>query len=139
MLDRENAKKIIDGLQAVLKTYDAEHLDFKIGHVSFSPSEIRIIVSGKLKGDDGQKAAQELWNKCCGAVGLKPEDFGATFIASGHQFKIKGINLRRSRYPIDAERYGDGKGYKFGAESIQRLLHAPKPNQSPAAEEPVHG
>ena len=50
--------------------------------------------------------------------GLSPTDFGREFRANGETFQITGLNPRRPRYPIDAERLPDRRQFKFTAENV---------------------
>lgn len=50
--------------------------------------------------------------------GLSPTDFGREFRANGETFQITGLNPRRPKYPIDAERLPDRSQFKFTAENV---------------------
>ncbi len=54
--------------------------------------------------------------------GLKPEVYGRRFLARGDWYKITALAPNRPRYPVSAERLGDGHGFKFTAEEVVRLL-----------------
>jgi hypothetical protein len=56
------------------------------------------------------------------AFGLSPADFGRRFATGREQFKITGIDPRRPKYPVSAERIPDGQGFKFTAEQVAHLL-----------------
>nr|WP_203583032.1 hypothetical protein [Ruegeria sp. PrR005] len=56
------------------------------------------------------------------AFGLSPADFGRQFSTGRDTFRITGIDPRRPKYPISAERIPDGQGYKFTAEQVALLL-----------------
>ena len=60
------------------------------------------------------------------SYGLTPEDFGRQFLADGELFRIVGINPRRPKYPINAERLPDRRSYKFTPENIAMYLSASK-------------
>lgn len=58
------------------------------------------------------------------AFGLEPGDFGAEFSTGRETFRITGIDPRRPKYPISAERVPDRQGFKFTAEQVALLLRA---------------
>ena len=56
------------------------------------------------------------------AFGLSPTDYGRQFSTGREQFRITGIDPRRPKYPVSAERIPDGQGFKFTAEQVSLLL-----------------
>lgn len=56
--------------------------------------------------------------------GLQPSDFGREFRTGSERFRITGIDPKRPRYPISAERIPDRRGFKFTAEQVAMILHA---------------
>ncbi len=56
------------------------------------------------------------------AFGLSPADYGRQFSTGREQFRITGIDPRRPKYPVSAERVPDGQGFKFTAEQVTLLL-----------------
>jgi hypothetical protein len=56
------------------------------------------------------------------AFGLSPADYGRQFSTGREQFKITGIDPRRPKYPVSAERIPDGQGFKFTSDQVALLL-----------------
>ncbi len=56
--------------------------------------------------------------------GLEPGDFGRKFSTGQGQFQITGLDTRRPKYPVSAERIPDRQGFKFTAENVAVLLKA---------------
>jgi hypothetical protein len=56
------------------------------------------------------------------AFGLTPAYFGRQFSTGRELFKITGIDPRRPKYPVSAERIPDGQGFKFTSEQVALLL-----------------
>jgi hypothetical protein len=56
------------------------------------------------------------------AFGLTPADYGRQFSTGRDTFRITGIDPRRPKYPISAERIPDGQGFKFTADQVTLLL-----------------
>lgn len=56
--------------------------------------------------------------------GLSPSDYGREFGTGHERFRITGIDPKRPRYPISAERIPDRRGFKFTAENVVMLLQS---------------
>lgn len=56
------------------------------------------------------------------AFGLSPADYDRQFSTGRELFKIVGIDPRRPKYPVSAERIPDGQGFKFTADQVALLL-----------------
>lgn len=56
------------------------------------------------------------------AFGLSPADYGRQFSTGREHFRITGIDPRRPKYPVSAERIPDGQVFKFTAEQVALLL-----------------
>ncbi|KGJ08123.1 hypothetical protein [Paracoccus sphaerophysae] len=56
------------------------------------------------------------------AFGLSPADYGRQFSTGRELFKITGIDPRRPKYPVSAERIPDGQGFKFTSDQVALLL-----------------
>jgi hypothetical protein len=56
------------------------------------------------------------------AFGLSPADYGRQFSTGREQFRITGIDPRRPKFPVSAERIPDGQGFKFTAEQVALLV-----------------
>jgi len=66
------------------------------------------------------------------AFGLSPADYGRHFSTGREQFRITGIDPRRPKYPVSAERIPGGEGFKFPIEqvvlSLQKSMKDVTPN-----------
>jgi hypothetical protein len=72
----------------------------------------------KIKLSDPQAAtdlARQEFNANAFMFGLKPEDFGAIFIAQGRRYRVTGINVsnRKQRFPIKVWDYAKGAEVLF--------------------------
>ncbi len=56
------------------------------------------------------------------AFGLSAADYGREFSTGRETFRIVGIDPRRPRYPVSAERIPDGQGFKFTSDQVALLL-----------------
>jgi len=78
-----------------------------------------------LPGREGEerKREKEFFAKAAEHLGLKPTDFGREFVDRGERFRITGIDPRRPKYPISAERISDGRACKFPLDEVVKLLN----------------
>ena len=67
---------------------------------------------------------KELFEVIAEEYGLAPDDYGREFSTGRELFRITGIEPRRPKYPISAERIPDRKGFKFTAENVAIFLKA---------------
>jgi len=72
--------------------------------------------------DKERQVQKELFALAAEHIGLKASDFEREFSVAGDRYKITGIDPRRSKYPISAERVSDGRGYKFPIDEVVKLL-----------------
>jgi hypothetical protein len=56
------------------------------------------------------------------AFGLSATDYGRQFSTARETFRIVGIDPRRPKYPVSAERISDGQGFKFTSDQVALLL-----------------
>lgn len=56
------------------------------------------------------------------AFGLSADDYGRQFSTGRERFRITGIDPRRPKYPVSAERIPDGQGFKFTSDQVGLLL-----------------
>jgi len=56
------------------------------------------------------------------AFGLSPADYGRQFSTGRELFRITGIDPRRPKYPVSAERIPGGQGFKFTSDQVALLL-----------------
>lgn len=58
------------------------------------------------------------------AFGLSPGDFGREFSTGRDTYRIVGIDPKRPKYPISAERIPDRQGFKFTSAQVALLLQS---------------
>jgi hypothetical protein len=56
------------------------------------------------------------------AFELSRNDYSRQFSTGRERFRITGIDPRRPKYPVSAERISDGRGFKFTADQVALLL-----------------
>lgn len=65
------------------------------------------------------------------AFGLSPPDYDRRFSTGRELFRITGIDPRRPKYPVSAERIPDGQGFKFTSDQVALLLQKGMRNVTP--------
>jgi len=87
-----------------------------------------------IPGPDGTipEPGRLLFEALADGVGLAPEDFGKEFSTGRETFRIVGLDPRRPKYPVSAERVSDGRSFKFTAENVAMLLRAGMRDVSPS-------
>jgi len=81
----------------------------------------RVSIPGRA-GEE-RKREKESFAAAAEQIGLKASDFEREFSAEGQRFRITGIDPRRPKYPISAERLSDGRACKFPADEVVKLLN----------------
>ena len=66
--------------------------------------------------------AKTMWDAYAPRLGLDKDDFGAIFVTAQGSYKITGVNPSAPKYPIEAQRVGDRKPYKFPVWTVKQGL-----------------
>ena len=97
----------------------------KTGGGSYRGNSFTFKVECALMGENGEVFNQkaEDFKMYASSYGLKPTDLGKEFTTWDNKtFKIEGLNTRRPKFAVSAIRVSNGKGYKFPADQVKRLL-----------------
>jgi hypothetical protein len=122
--NRTNCRTLMAEVEAALKPIAEKHgltLDRK-GRTFYRdqmPVMFQFLVTQKDEDGNALSAAGQEFKKNAFRVGLEPDDLGKEFMSRGEKYRITGLNLRRRKYPISAERLRDGKSFKFGADTVK--------------------
>ena len=125
-MNRATAKLVGQKIEAALKSV-GEELGMQIrargGSYSATACQIKLEVSELSDNGTAQTPERIAFIEQAKYYGLVPEDLDAEFTAQdGTTYKIIGLSPRNRKYPIVAARQSDGKLYKFGKETVVRLL-----------------
>ena len=126
-IDRSTIKLIRDRIDAALTDLaDELGVTIKVGHASYSSSNVTYKVEVATESDDGTANTKdaEAFRLNAKAWGLSPDDLGKTFAVPRHPrtiYKIIGARPQSWKYPILAETQ-NGKVYKFPASSVKAAL-----------------
>jgi hypothetical protein len=109
----------LDALKAVAKKHGVT-IAQKAGSYARDGSNATLKFEIATIGNDGQaqtKAAQA-FKRDAARFGIDPEALGTTFTSRGVEYRITGLNTRRPKYPISADRVRDGRAHKFPASVV---------------------
>jgi len=111
----------------------ADH-GLKIENTSWRPRtdglafETRFRVSVPGREAEERKRHKEIFAALAGECGLKATDFEREFDIEGERYRLTGIDPRRFKYPINADRVSDGRAVKLPLDEVVKLLGGePKP------------
>ena len=91
---------------------------------TYSPTSYTMKIEASVIGQDGIVLSREAedFKTYCHMFNLEPSDFGKTFVVDGTIYKIKGLSIRSSKFPILAENMLNGKTFKLPERTVQRGL-----------------
>lgn len=105
-------------LQELTKKYD---VNIKAGNIKYDSNSFNLDLQMTKKDIGGKTFEQVEFEKYCRLYGFKPEDYKKQFNMNGKTFTLTGFKPRATKMPVIAISQ-DGKGYKFGEETVKRLL-----------------
>lgn len=112
MISKDMVKKFrVDfdkAVQQLAKQYDVE---ISIGTITLAGTEFRGRITVKMNKVGDVEADKFNFDKVCHFIGLKPEDYGKSFIANGKHLTVKGVDLNARKNTVILEG-SDGKTYK---------------------------
>jgi|GEM_PF-1314809 len=124
-MDREKVKALRDKMQEALDAFVGSDngVVVKVGHASYTDSNVtfKVEVSEVVDGKAVTKEASA-FKALASMYGLKPEDLGRRFAFRGGQYEVCGLNAKAGKFPICGKRVSDGKGFKFGEQTVALAL-----------------
>ncbi|MEM6943025.1 MAG: hypothetical protein AAF565_04650 [Pseudomonadota bacterium] len=109
-------RKVAETHGLVAEGGDLDDIDLRHGF------NIRFRVGIPMADGGLYSAEKALFEALAPSFGLEANDFGRMFRSGGAAFRITAINPNRPKYPISAERIGDGRSYKVSVEDILAYL-----------------
>ena len=70
-------------------------------------------------------AATQAFAMSAPQVGLQPDDFLRVIQFLGKPYRIIGLHLSRSKFPVSVERLPDGKKFKMAVADVKRSMPVP--------------
>lgn len=122
--DRQILKALRTSMDAALKQVSAEYgVEIKVGNASYTELTAKFSVELASVSQDGTVNTKEVseFKQFCSLLGLKPEHLGATVTQGREQYRITGLSLGSSKFPILVERVRDGKAFKLPRTAVSSL------------------
>lgn len=122
MLTKDAVRSTLAQLEKALAGINLPGFQIKLGRSTY-----RDTITTKIEimpiSVDGEVVSKEAvaFKELATIYGLKPEHLGQKVVVNGTQYEIIGLAHKSHRFPILAKR-GDGKTFKFPAESIRMKL-----------------
>ena len=124
--DRNSLRLLRKELDNVLAQVGRENnISLKCGNIRFDSRTAKIVVeAGTIDDATGTVITQEMqqWRTGHTFYDLPAAGLGQMFFSGGTQYKITGLNTRRPKFPVSAERVCDGKLFKFPASVVRNAL-----------------
>jgi len=133
-MDRATAGAIIDEIKAALTPIGKRHrLKLAKNTARYDAAMIRLTLELECLDASGENVAERAnWDRCCRFFGLSSSDYGAVIPAldGGRDFKLVGIEPKRSKYPFTVEEVGTRKRYKLTETAVKMGLEQAKARQA---------
>ena len=107
--------------QALKALTEKYNVNIKAGNISYTNTNFSLKLEVSKKDIGGKSFEQVEFEKYCVLYGFKPEDYKKKFNMNGKTFTLTGFKPRAKKMPVIAISQ-DGKGYKFGEETVKRLM-----------------
>lgn len=124
-MTKQECKQIQDEATAVLKA----HFESKNIAVKFTGGKYSNSVELKFEfvPEGGQNREAEAFTQQARFYGLLPENLGQCFTTfGGETYEITGLNTRRTKNPVTAKSFKNGKTYVFPVAAVSAYLAAKK-------------
>lgn len=114
--DRQNLAQLRSEIDAALKAVAAKNgISLSLGPISFTAETFKAKVNGGVIATGGTVVTQEAkrleaeaqFGPLCG------RGVGFRFDHAGDTFELTGYASRRGKFPLQAKRLRDGRGFKF--------------------------
>lgn len=107
-------------LENALKAVSVKHgIDIKIGTMGYSATEVSMTVKCKSRDTELANATHAM---SLNLLGLPANTIGQTVEFRGNHYKVTGLNLRKSKYPVETICTETGKGSNFPEKLLKSLL-----------------
>jgi hypothetical protein len=119
-INRKNCKGIREAAKAALVDKMEEiGLRVSFGAGSFDHNQFTVKVFFILEDRDPQK---DLFIQTAEQFGVKAEDHGRIITVNRIEYRLKGVNLKASRFPFVCERVSDGKVFRMEERAVQMAV-----------------
>lgn len=120
--NRQKCRRITDEVaEAIAAIAEREGLTLKRERSSYTAGgTVTVKFTFESKADKAKKA--EYASMDAELLGLPADVIGREFTCNGNMYVVTGLKLSRPKYPVEAERVSNGKGYKFPEDVVKAAL-----------------
>jgi len=121
MITRDKVLRIQEKIKAAVAQIETEeNVKFEFGSISFTVHRYQnsFVVKTLEKNDkiDG------IMERTCKSIGFTQNVIGMEFTYRGSKYEITDIKTKNRKYPVIAIDSSSNTAYKFGVESVKKLL-----------------
>lgn len=99
-------------------------LQFELGKMMYGDNNFDVKLSAVESNGTGQDFAQLNWNEQAGLLGFKDEDYGKVVTLSRDEYRITGVKLKNTKFPILLVAIRGGRRIKVEAYRVREALQA---------------
>ena len=139
-LDRTNLRLISADIEAALASVEAKYgIKFTYKGARFMPDNATFRIEGATLGANGVANTRERdsFKALAPLYGMKETDLDREITYGGERYIIKGLNTRRSKYPVVSTRISDGKTILLTLEGVKNAIIRSTPVTINPAPQPV--
>ena len=120
---KNKIEALASDVRAALKEVGEKHnVDLKAGTFRYGDKDVSCRITGlDLDATGGASEEEVNYKERHSYYGLPEDGLGKTFDHMGKTFTVTGLKPSRRKYPVSAKG-ADGKGYKFPADLVKRLI-----------------
>lgn len=121
MITREKVLSIQDKIKkAIAEIEKSENVKIDFGTLSFNPQKYS--TSMTVTTLEKSERVESVLERTCRSIGFTQNVIGMTFDFRGDKYEITDIKTKNRKYPVIATESRTKKSYKFGVETIKKVL-----------------
>ena len=125
MITRDKVLRIQEKLKLAIKQIELEeNVEFDFGSISFTAQ--RYQTSFTVKTLEKSEKVESIMERTCKSIGFTQNVVGMEFSFKGSKYEITDIKTKNRKYPVIATDLSSKMSYKFGVETVKKLLGGDK-------------
>ena len=121
MITRDKVISIQEKIKkAIAEIEKSENVKIDFGTISFNPQKYS--TSMTVTTLEKSERVESVLERTCRSIGFTQNVIGMTFDFRGDKYEITDIKTKNRKYPVIATEMRTKKGYKFGVETIKKVL-----------------
>lgn len=121
MITRDKVLSIQEKItKAIAEIEKTENVKIDFGQLSFTPQ--RYSTSMTVTTLEKSEKVESIMERTCRSIGFTQNVIGMTFEFRGDKYEVTDIKTKNRKYPVIATEIRTKKSYKFGVETIRKVL-----------------